>query len=141
VLAADFTKLKRAGRYFVRVNADGVEDSPEFEIGLTIYRPLLRAAMRYFYYQRQGIAIEEPFAEGFPRGDPGDATARFRSSGAVHDVSHGWYDAGDYGKYTPFAAGVIVDLLNAYAGFPRAFSDGQLKTPKAATASPTSSTR
>ena len=46
-----------------------------------------------------------------------------RSTGAVRDVSQGWYDAGDYGKYTPFAAGPIVDLLDAYGSFPFVFGD------------------
>jgi len=94
--------------------------------------------MRYFFYQRQGIEIAEPYAEGFPRGlgHPGDATAKFRSSGTIQDVSHGWYDAGDYGKYTPFAAGVIVDLLNAYRVFPAAFPDKHLNIPESGNGKP-----
>ena len=90
-----------------------------------LYKPALRDAMRYYFYQRQGIAIEEPFAEGFARGlgHPGDTTARMRSTGAVRDVSQGWYDAGDYGKYTPFAAAPIVDLLDAHGTFPFVFGD------------------
>ena len=103
----------------------GIEPSPVFEIGWRLYEPVLRDALRYFFYQRQGIAIEEPFAEGFARGlgHPGDATAHMRSTGAVRDVSQGWYDAGDYGKYTPFAAAPIVDLLDAYEAFPAVFGD------------------
>jgi endoglucanase len=125
ILRADFTNLVLPGQYFVRVAAEGVADSLPFEIGRAVYQPLLRGAMRYFFHQRQGIAIEEPFAEGFARGlgHPQDATAKLRSSGVTRDVSHGWYDAGDYGKYTPFAAGVIVDLLDAYTNFPATFSD------------------
>ena len=138
VLKADFSGLATPGRYYVKVKAEGVENSLPFEIGSAVYEPLLRSTMRYFYYQRQGIAIVEPYAEGFPRGlgHPGDVTARFRSSGVVHDVSHGWYDAGDYGKYTPFAAGVIVDLLNAYGAFPKAFPDGQLNIPESSNGKP-----
>jgi hypothetical protein len=126
------------GCYYVHVDAEGIEDSPPFDIGLTVYRELLRSAVRYFYYQRQGIALVEPYAEGFPRGlgHPQDVTAQFRSSGLLHDVSHGWYDAGDYGKYTPFAAGVIVDLLDSYANFPRAFPDGHLNIPESGNGKP-----
>jgi hypothetical protein len=138
VLKADFTTLVHPGQYYVHVDAEGIEDSPPFEIGLSVYQPLLRAAMRYFYYQRQGIALVEPYSEGFPRGlgHPQDVTAKFRSSGVVHDVSHGWYDAGDYGKYTPFAAGVIVDLLDSYASFPSAFPDAQLNIPESGNGKP-----
>src|SRR5206468_2505826 len=138
VLKADFSSLRAPGEYYVHVNAPGMDDSPSFDIGWTTYKPLLRSAARYYYYQRQGIAIVEPYAEGFPRGlgHPGDVAAKFRSSGVVHDVSQGWYDAGDYGKYTPFAAGVIVDLLNAYATFPLAFRDGQLNIPESGNGKP-----
>jgi hypothetical protein len=125
VLKADFTPLVLPGRYYLTVAAPDVGPSPSFEIGWRVYQPVLRDAQRYFFYQRQGIAIEEPFAEGFARGlgHPGDATARFRSSGEVRDVSQGWYDAGDFGKYTPFAAAPIVDLLAAYEAFPFVFGD------------------
>ena len=123
VLKADFSWLTEPGRYYVAV--DGLAPSPVFEVGTRVFKPLLRDALRYFYYQRQGLALEEPFAEGFARGagHPGDSTALMRSSGAPRDVSQGWYDAGDYGKYTAFAAGPIVDLLSAWEAFPEAFDD------------------
>jgi hypothetical protein len=123
VLEADFGELSRPGRYYV--NVDGLEPSAPFEIGRGVFAPVLRDTVRYYYYQRQGIAIEEPYAEGFARGlgHPGDANAVFRSSGAPRDVSQGWYDAGDYGKYTPMAAQPIVDLLAAYEAFPEVFGD------------------
>jgi len=132
VLQADFGTLNKAGTYYLTVDAAGVDPSPAFQISSSVYRPLLRDAMRFYYHQRQGIAIAEPYAEGFARGvgHPQDTTAMFRSSGIIHDVSHGWYDAGDFGKYTPFAAGVIADLLNAYATFPLAFPDKHLNIPE-----------
>ena len=46
-----------------------------------------------------------------------------RSTGAARDVSQGWYDAGDYGKYTPFAANPIVDLVDAHTLFRSSFGD------------------
>jgi endoglucanase len=105
VLRADFSQLMIPGRYYVSV-AGSLEPSPVFEIDWRIYKPVLRDALRYYFYARQGIAIEEPFAEGFPRplGNPSDATALMRSNGTLCDVSHGWYDAGDCGKYVPAAA-------------------------------------
>lgn len=124
VLRADFSPLVAPGRYYVSVDG-AASPSPVFEIGWRIYKPALRDALRYFFHQRQGIAIAEPFAEGFTRGvgHPGDAAALMRSSGAVRDVSQGWYDAGDYGKYVAFAAGTVVDLLRAYEAFPGVFGD------------------
>jgi endoglucanase len=125
VLRADFSRLLRPGEYYLAVAAPGIDRSPSFRIDWRVYKPALRGTMRYYFYQRQGIAIEEPFAEGFARGlgHPGDTAARMRSTGAVRDVSQGWYDAGDYGKYTAFAAAPIVDLLDAHASFPFVFGD------------------
>jgi endoglucanase len=125
VLRANFSALWRPGEYYLSVGAPGIERSPNFRVDWRLYKPALRDAMRYYFYQRQGIAIEEPLAEGFPRGlgHPGDTAALMRSTGVVRDVSQGWYDAGDYGKYTPFAAAPIVDLLDAHASFPFVFGD------------------
>jgi endoglucanase len=125
VLRADFSALTQPGQYYVVVDAPAIDPSLTFAVDGRLYGPALRDAMRYFFYQRQGIAIEEPYAEGFARGvgHPGDVAAKMRSSGVVRDVSRGWYDAGDYGKYTPFAAGPIVDLIGAYETFPAVFGD------------------
>ena len=142
VLRADFSRLWRPGEYYLAVDAPGIDRSPSFRVDLRLYEPALRDAMRYYFYQRQGIAIEEPLAEGFARGlgHPSDTTARMRSTGAVRDVSQGWYDAGDYGKYTPFAAAPIVDLLDAQAPSPSCSATTRT-SPRAATAGPTCSTR
>ncbi len=138
VLQADFTDVVIPGKYYLTVDAPGVDPSPSFQVGFSVYRPVLRDAMRFYFHQRQGIAIAEPYAEGFARGagHPNDTVAMFRSSGAIHDVSHGWYDAGDFGKYTPFAAGVIVDLLDAYSTFPLAFPDKHLNIPESGNGKP-----
>jgi endoglucanase len=138
VLEADFTDLFVPGAYYLTVDAPGIDPSPAFDVAFRVYRPLLRDTVRFYYHQRQGIAITEPYAEGFARGagHPNDITAKFRSSGVIHDVSHGWYDAGDFGKYTPFAAGVIVDLLDAYATFPFAFPDNHLNIPESGNGKP-----
>jgi hypothetical protein len=133
VLDADFTALTTPGTYVLSVQAPGIADSLPFTVGDEVLRPLLRAAGRYYFYQRQGIAIGAHDADpGYARGlgHPNDVTAKFRSSGVVHDVSHGWYDAGDYGKYTSNAATTIADLLNAYAIAPALFYDGQLDIPE-----------
>ena len=47
---------------------------------------------------------------------PGDA-------GTERDLGGGWYDAGDYNKYTNWTAGYVVQLLRAYEENPGAFRD------------------
>ena len=74
VLRADFSHLWWPGEYYLVVDAPGIDPSPSFRVDWRLYEPALRDAMRYYFYQRQGIAIEEPYAEGFARGlgHPGD---------------------------------------------------------------------
>jgi hypothetical protein len=41
----------------------------------------------------------------------------------IKDLRGGWYDAGDFNKYTSWAARYIIVLLHAYEEHPQAFSD------------------
>ena len=41
----------------------------------------------------------------------------------IKDLRGGWYDAGDFNKYTSWAARYIIVLLQAYEEHPQAFSD------------------
>lgn len=120
VLKADFSHLVQPGKYYLDVPGNEQLTSSVFEIGRDVFASALRDASRYFYYQRQGTAIEGAFAEGFPRGvgHPGDETARLRSSDAIRDVSMGWYDGGGFAKSTRVAALAVVDILNTHALFP-----------------------
>jgi hypothetical protein len=138
VLEADFSRVFIPDTYFIRVDAPGVDDSLQFRIGFDVFDGLLRDSLRYYYYQRQGIAIEEPYAEGFTRpvGTPSETAAQFQSSGATRDVSQGWYDAGDLGKYVADASGVTVDLMNAYSIAPRLFRDHQSNIPESGNGKP-----
>ncbi|MCZ7669345.1 MAG: glycoside hydrolase family 9 protein [Chloroflexi bacterium] len=77
--------------------------------------------------------LEEAYAGQFARGagHPQDAEAAFRSGAKPPiDVSGGWYDAGDYGKYVNAGATAVSDLLWAYELFPQQFPDGQMNIPE-----------
>jgi len=141
VLSADFSAVTAPGTYLVRVDAPGVQDSLQFQIGFGIFNKVLRDSMRYYYFQRQGIAIQEPYGEGFtrPLGTPSETAAYFQSSGPNgprRNVSHGWYDAGDTGKYVANSPAVMVDLMDAYSSFPWIFSDGQNNIPESGNGKP-----
>jgi len=141
VFSADFSSVTAPGTYFLHVDAPGIDDSLPFQIGFNIFGKVLRDSMRYFYFQRQGIAITEPYGEGFtrPLGTPSETAAYYQSSGPggpTRDVSHGWYDAGDPGKYVANSPAVIVDLLNAYSTFPSLFYDGQNNIPESGNGKP-----
>jgi hypothetical protein len=140
ILTADFSDFDTPGTYILRVDDASIPASDPFIIGHDIYDSLLVDAARYYFYQRQGITLTAEHAPDFPRGlgHPQDATGRWKSDldgvpGAITrtvDFSKGWYDAGDYGKYTPFAASAVVDLLSAYEMFGIAFPDDHLNIPE-----------
>jgi hypothetical protein len=133
VLKAVFTDLKQPGNYYITVNADGIVKSPKFAIENSVYKPLLTDAARYFYYQRSGTDLTEPYCTDFPRKDrtPLDKTAIFDSNSSVtRDVSKGWFDAGDLGKYVSTGAGTLINLFWSYEMFPETYSDNQFNIPE-----------
>lgn len=142
IFAADFSEVTEPGRYYLEVDTAGTLEggtiSVPFDIGDDVYDALLVDVARYFYYQRQGIELTDDFAGEFarPLGHPQDSNAPLRStmeSGELADtldISQGWYDAGDYGKYVAYAAGAVDDLLAAYELHPDVFTDGQFNIPE-----------
>ena len=141
-----FDEVQTAGIYYLRVPdaglksdvrsprdiADGLQTdtlvSWKFCIGNSIYDDLLSDMSKYFYYQRQGIDLEEKYAGDFVRQNlhPDDAAVkrwsdRENPDAVAYDVSQGWYDAGDYGKYTDTACSAVEDLLLAYELYPDVF--------------------
>jgi endoglucanase len=108
VAALDFSSLTAPGEYVVV--APGVGASPPFRVADAVYADALRVVLKSYSYQRCGTAIRDgsPFAH--PACHLEDA--REWPSGSRRDVTGGWHDAGDYGKYVP-AAGITVWHLAA----------------------------
>ncbi len=133
IFNADFSPLIKSGTYYISVAAAGVADSLPFQIGSNVYQPLVVDATRYFYYQRQGIALDAAHAGAYTRGvgHPQDANATFASGvNPPRDVSQGWYDAGDFGKYVNNGATAVSNLIWSYQLFPNEFKDNQLNIPE-----------
>lgn len=131
ILKADFSELTNADTYYISIV--GLDDSPKFKIGEDIYSSLITDSARYFYYQRQGMDLEAPYAPDYPRTDmtPQDSQAVFASgTNDPIDVTKGWYDAGDYGKYVNAGATGVSDLFWSYETFPAQFIDGQFNIPE-----------
>jgi endoglucanase len=105
---------------------EGARSHP-FALADGLYRDLARDALAFFYLQRSGIAIDEARAPGYgrPAGHPGDrSVAAWTGPDAARlypgwscpgrfDVSGGWYDAGDHGKYVTSGAIPLWQLLAA----------------------------
>lgn len=99
VQALDFSKLTKPGRYAIEV---GGARSGAFEIGPAVYRRPLYLAMRSFYGQRCGTAVDMgPEFPGYKYEACHIKGAWHASSGKTGERPSvkGWHDAGDYGRY------------------------------------------
>ncbi|MGO9230449.1 MAG: glycoside hydrolase family 9 protein [Bryobacteraceae bacterium] len=100
VQLADFSPLADSGRYYLEV--PGVGRSWNFAIGADVYQRAYYLAMRSFYGQRCGTAVDlGPEFPGYRHDACHLEGAWHASSGKSGPrVSHGgWHDAGDYGRY------------------------------------------
>jgi endoglucanase len=134
---ADFTNVTDSGTYYIQA---GNDRSPSFVIGDSVYSDLTKAVLKMFYYQRcGGSGISGAYAGRFAHGpchlgnaayfDPDDPVY----GGTEADVSGGWHDAGDYGRYITPAAKAVTDLMMACELFPGISSldfGGPLKLPQ-----------
>jgi endoglucanase len=76
-----------------------------------------------FFMQRCGCRLSEDLAGAFSHHACHTAPARIYGTAHYADVSGGWHDAGDYGRYVVPAAKAVGDLLLAYMAEPAAFTD------------------
>jgi endoglucanase len=102
--------------------------SEPFAIATDVYAQLKFDALNFFYQQRSGEPIEMPFAGGDewtrPAGHPSDTATCYGPvdmrgndwGGCPYtlDVTGGWYDAGDHGKYVVNSGVTVWTLLNYY---------------------------
>ena len=128
----DFSTFATPGTYYI-YDADNSARSANFEINENVYKTVLREAFRTFIYQRSGFEktadivgeayVDEASHIG-PRQDIGARVynnRRLRSS--ERDLSGGWYDAGDFKKYSNWTADYILGLLHAYHANPEVWPD------------------
>ncbi|MGE5784676.1 MAG: glycoside hydrolase family 9 protein, partial [Myxococcales bacterium] len=129
---ADFSSLEKPGRYFLEV--EGLGRSLEFPIGPDVYREQLKTVMLGFYGWRSGPAVQFTHRDQVFKQGPGhlhDGLLDYLGqSGVNRDGSHGWYDAGDYGKYTVNGAFALGMMLKAWEMFPTALSALELPIPE-----------
>ena len=116
----DFSALTKEGAYRLRVN--GQESAP-FVIGENIYGNCFRDVVRFFYYQRCGMELTKDLAGAFAHDACHTSLATVYGTKETKEVSGGWHDAGDYGRYVVPAAKTAADLLLAYEANPSLFGD------------------
>lgn len=117
----DFSDLKEEGTYKV-VTGKG-EESFTFTIGETVYDETFTNVVKMLYLQRCGMELTEDCAGDYAHPVCHDTEAVIYGTSNKIDVSGGWHDAGDYGRYVVSGAKTVADLLLAYEKNPDAFSD------------------
>lgn len=113
----DFTSFKTPGTYYIK-DLDQNVRSHDFVIGEeNNYGNLLKAALKQLYYQRCGHSKEyDEWNDVACHEHPNQDTdcEDYHGILANRDLSGGWHDAGDYGKYVGYAYPAVNDLLSAY---------------------------
>ena len=142
----DFSDFNEKGTF--TIEADNGAESREFTIGEPeTYSALLYDSLNYFYQNRSGIAIESDYITSGDKnslaraaGHPKDMaeieqTWGYSGSSGSIDVSGGWYDAGDHGKYVVNGGFSLWLMQNQYEtaakyGFEDVYADGSMNIPE-----------
>lgn len=128
VYIGDFSSLDLKGTYYVEIPEDG--KSTSFVIEDNIYKPLQNAVQKMFYYQRCGEELLTDFASIWAHGACHLEHATVYGTDTKLDVSGGWHDAGDYGRYVGPGAKAVADLMLANTFYPDQTSFNNLDIPK-----------
>jgi endoglucanase len=138
---ADFTAFAQTGRGFTLVV--GKDVSHPFDIAPDLYSRPKHDALAFYYQNRSGIEIAMPYAGkpewARPAGHLSDKSVPCAPDAGCDyrlDVSGGWYDAGDHGKYVVNGGITVWTLLNLYertkhlGGAMAELGDGRLDIPE-----------
>ncbi|WP_105973178.1 glycoside hydrolase family 9 protein [Streptomyces geranii] len=126
--------------------ADG-ETSRPFDVDASAYDRLRLDSLKYYYTQRSGIEIRDDLRPGYARPaghvdvapNQGDSNVPCQPGVCDYtlDVTGGWYDAGDHGKYVVNGGISTWELLSTYeralharTGQRDALGDGTLAIPE-----------
>ncbi|WP_163134102.1 glycoside hydrolase family 9 protein [Agarivorans sp. Alg241-V36] len=146
---ADFSALTTKHENLV-LDVDGQTSHP-FKIADDIYSELKHDALAYFYQNRSGIEIKPEFVQrpnlARPAGHVPDVVSCFNKTDDKGnkwpgcdfdmDLTGGWYDAGDHGKYVVNGGISTWTLMNLYErsqfieGASEPFADGKQPMPEA----------
>ncbi len=128
----DFSDVMVPGTYAIVDTQNGVR-SAAFEINDNVYRSVLKHAVRMYFYQRAG-AEKSAATAGADWADTASHLGSWQdpqshawtdktNAALVKDLRGGWFDAGDFNKYTSWTANNVIALLRAYEENPSAFGD------------------
>ena len=124
VQLVDFSALTVPGTYSITQGGQVLRN--DLKIADKVFEDVAKASLKWYYYQRASMALEETYAGQWKR-DAGhtNPTAKMHSSTGASgtlNTSKGWYDAGDYGRYIVNSGITTYTLLSLYEHFPQYFN-------------------
>ncbi|WP_205576541.1 glycoside hydrolase family 9 protein, partial [Streptomyces europaeiscabiei] len=145
VHSIDFGAYRKRGTGFTLV-VDG-ETSRPFDIDPSAYERLRLDSLKYYYTQRSGTPISDELRPGYGRAaghlnaapNQGDRDVPCQPGVCDYtlDVTGGWYDAGDHGKYVVNGGISTWEVLSTYerslyarTGESEKLGDGSLNIPE-----------
>ena len=124
VWKAHVSEIDQPGEY--KISADVVAGTVTMIVSDDVYCKINKLLCKALYYQRCGTKLEEEYAGIYKRPcchtEPAFLLEDFNQKCPV-EVSGGWHDAGDYGRYTTAAATALAHILYAYKFFPDSFQE------------------
>jgi endoglucanase len=124
VTKIDFSMVNQKGWYVFKSKES---QSVPFQITPSPYQELSRRLVHALYLQRSGIAVNDPIT-GMqrPKSHENDGVVfrndGFHQAGQSLDMTGGWYDAGDFGKYVATTTITVARLLEAFQQAPDYFN-------------------
>ena len=110
VRVLNFDEVTEQGEYILKV---GEEESEPFAVKEMVYLDAMLGMLKFFYLQRCGQNLPAEYAGVYAHPECHNTPARLYGTDTFVDVSGGWHDAGDFGRYIVPAAVTIADLFLA----------------------------
>lgn len=108
----DFSQVTEPGRYYIKL--ENSCESEVFTISEQAYDDVFQKTVEFFYLQRCGHNIPEKVSKLFHHAACHTGIAVAYEGEDTRDVSGGWHDAGDYGRYVGPGAMTVAQMLYAY---------------------------
>lgn len=121
VAYGDFSSIKEPGTY--KLVAANSGESYEFIISDEVYDDIFEDVVKMLFLQRCGSELEVEHAGNFAHTSCHTQEAIIYGTSETKDVTGGWHDAGDYGRYVVPGAKTVADILLAYEDYSHVFGD------------------